>query len=341
MAYIADKLTMQRIFKNITITTIIIISALAILAGITIANTTSVSRFRRAIDDPLGQARSYVYDVHGEYAVRGAKIHLPSVRKILNTGIKKIAGIDNSELGWKSFLHEDDIIAIKFCSIGGRQLATNTEVCGILLQILYNIGFKPEQFMIVGLEQLPDEAAGTIPWKYGWQDEEINFGSGQEPLARWINEVTAIIHIPSLMDDNITGIRGAIADMALSVVKGPGKYYISNGDPFIAEIYNLPQIRGKIRITIANNLRSLFYGGPVVKQQYVNESGSMIFSNDPVAIDRVSMELLSKQRQENDLPPETEIFIKAPHLITAEALDIGYQDLNMIEYRFIKHDKDE
>ena len=328
-----------RYFRNdiqIALTALMILLILLI----TVASEASC-KYRRAIDDPLGQERSFVYDVHGEYAVRGAKIHIPSIRKILNTGIKQIACVDNAEQAWKTYLHEDDIIAIKFCSIGGRQLATNTEVCGVLLRILYDIGFKPEQFMIVGLEQLPDEASGTIPWKYGWQNESVNFGSGTDHLASWLDQVTAIIHIPSAMDDNITGIRGAIADMAWSVVKEPGKYYISNGDPFIAEIYHLPEVRGKIRLTIVNNLRSLFYGGPEVKQQYVSEHGSMLFSNDPVAIDRVAMELLAKQRQENDLPADAEIFLTAPHLITAEALDIGYQDLNMIEYRYMKHDKDE
>lgn len=302
---------------------------------------TADCKYRRAIDDPLGQQRSFVYDVHGQYVVRGAKIHMPSLRKIINTGVKKVTCMENSEQAWKSLLHEDDIIAIKFCEIGGRQLATNTELCSVLLQILYKVGYKPEQFMIVGLEDLPDEAIGTIPWQYGWEEKSVNFGSSEEHLAKWINQVTAIIHIPSVMDDNITGIRGAIADMAWSAVKEPGKYFISNGDPFVAEIYHLPQIQGKVRITIANNLRSLYYGGPNIKQQFVSENGSMLFSIDPVAIDRVAIELLSKQRQQNDLPEDVDFFINAPHLITAESVDIGYQDLNMIEYRYLQHDKDE
>ena len=192
-----------------------------------VAPASAEIKFLKAINDPLGQARSYVYDVHGPYVVRGSKVHLPSLRKILNTGIKRISGIDDSQEAWKSYLHENDIIAIKFCPVGGRQLATNTEVCATLLNILYNIGFKPEQFMIVGLEILPEEATGTIPWEYGWNEEKVYFGSSQDHLAQWIDQVTAIIHIPSVMDDNITGIRGAITDMAWSSVKEPGKYYLS------------------------------------------------------------------------------------------------------------------
>ena len=311
------------------------------LAAIMVVPVWGGCKYLRAIDDPLGQARSSVFEVYGEYTVRGAKIHIPSVRKILNTGIKQVACMDNSADAWKSYLHEEDIIAIKFCEVGGRQLATNKEFCSVLLQILYGIGFKPKQFMIIGLEDLPDEATGTIPWEYGWQEESVNFGSDSDNLASWLEKVTAIIHVPSAMDDNITGIRGALADMAWSVVKHPGKYYQSNGDPFIAEIYNLPQVRGKIRLTIVNNLRSLFYGGPNVKQIFVSENGSMLFSNDPVALDRIIMELLAKQRQENELPSGTEYFLSAPHLLTAESIGIGYQDLNMIHYRYVKHDKNE
>ena len=63
------------------------------MAGVSIADC----KYRRAIYDPLGQQRSYVYDVHGPYVVRGAKIHLPSLRKILNTGVKKVACMEKSE----------------------------------------------------------------------------------------------------------------------------------------------------------------------------------------------------------------------------------------------------
>ncbi|MBN2842451.1 MAG: hypothetical protein JXM68_05140, partial [Sedimentisphaerales bacterium] len=298
-------------------------------------------KYRRAIDDPLGQQRSFVYDIFGEFVIRGPKIHQPSLRKILNTGVKKITGINNSAQAWQSILHKDDVIGIKFCPEGGRHLATNTEVCAVLLRILYSLDFKPEQIMVIGLEKMPEEAQGTMPWKYGWQSEPVYLGSEKEYLATWLSQVTAIIHIPSAMDDNITGIRGAIADMAYSAVKHPGKYYLSHGDPFVAEIYQLPEIRGKIRLTIVNNLRSLFYGGPDVKQQFVSENGTLLFSNDPVSLDRITVELLSRQRKENDLPADTPVFLEAQHLITAEALDLGYQDLNMIEYRWLNHDKDE
>ena len=203
--------------------------------------------------------------------------------------------------------------------------------------------------MIVGLDNLPDEAQGTRPWKYGWQEKKVNFGSDSDYLPCWLNEVTAIINIPSIMDDNVIGLRAAIANLTLSLIKSPAKLYKyidprkgNFGDPFLAEIYNLPQIRGKVRLHIANGLRILYYGGPVVKQSYVYEHSSLIFSTDPVSLDRVALELIRRAGSEKHLPDHLNRNIVAPYLITAQALGLGYYDLenNFIQYKRIRHGKE-
>ena len=298
-------------------------------------------KYRNAIDDPMGRQKSQVFDVFGEFSVRGSKIHTASLRKMLNTGVKRLTGLDDSAQAWLKFIHKDDVVALKFTAVGSRELATNTELAGVLLKIFYKIGFKPDNFILIGLHELPPEAQGTRLWKYGWQDQKVNFGADDDHLANWLNQVTAIINIPSIMDDNIFGLRCGMAGLAWEVIKSPARLYISQGDPFIAEIFNLPQIRGKLRLTIANHLKILYHGGPEVKPGYVFEGRTLIMGTDPVAVDRVALELVRRYRRENILPENAPERNDATYLETAQSLGIGYNDMNYIEYHYLKHDDNE
>jgi len=296
-------------------------------------------QYRHAIDDPLGRQKSQVYDVHGEYAVRGRKVHLASLRRMFDTGIKKLAGLHDVPAAWRCFIHDNDVVALKF-SRPGNKLGTNQAVAAALLQCLYEAGFKPENFMLVGLDELPDEAVGTRPWRYGWQTQKVDFASSSDYLAQWLQEVTAIINVPSIMDDNITGLRCCLTNLSWPLLKSPARLYINHGDPFIPEIYELPQIRGKVRLHIANALRILYHGGPQVRETYIDEHGTLIFSVDPVALDRVALELIRRARRNLHLPAGANENISASYLETAYAMGLGYNDLNdFIDYHFLKHEK--
>ncbi len=293
---------------------------------------------RRAIDDPLGQQKAQIYDVYGEYVIRGAKIHQKSLRLMLTTGIKKMTGLEDPAQAWRCFIHDDEVVALNFTTVNGKSLSTNTNLAGALLDCLYQAGFKPENFMIIGLADLPSQAQNTRPWHYGWQEQPTDIGTTEVHLASWLEEVTAIINIPSIMDDHIVGLRGAMMNVTLPLLKSPAQLYINGGDPFIPEIYDLPQIKGKIRLHIANMLQVLYYGGPLIHPFYVYEYGSVMFATDPVALDWVASKLLGKLRSEENIPLHVQAGLDCPYLDTAFAMGLGYKDLNCIEYHRLKHE---
>jgi len=319
---------------RLIITALILIAVLPVSAG-------NSYRYRHAIDDPLKRQQSHIYEIYGQFAVRGPKVHISSLRKMFNTGVRRLTGLDDASKAWRRFIHDDDIVALKFTNLGSMELGSNREVAAALLQTLYDVGFKPKNFMVVGLDQLPDEAQGTIPCRYGWQQELADFGSDTDNLAGWLNEVTAIINIPLVMDDNIIGLRCAMANLTWPLLKRPARLYGSHGDPFITEVYSLPQIRGKVRLHIANCLRILYHGGPQIDNSYIHQYGAFIFGTDPVALDRVALELIQRQRREKPMPKNVKEKIYAPYLQTAQSFGLGYNDLNFIEYHKMPHDKKE
>jgi hypothetical protein len=290
-----------------------------------------------AVDDPFEKRKSQVWDIYGEYAVRGFKVHRASLQAMVNSGLKKVTGREDPNQAWHSLLDENDVIALKFTRIGSRTLGTNTCLAGALLNSLYRAGFKPENIMLVDLDVLPREAQGTRPCSYGWQQEQVDFYSDRDYLPRWLEEVTAIINIPSVMDDNIVGLRCSLANLTLPMLKQPARLYMNRGDPFIADIYSLPEIRAKVRLHIANGLRMLYYGGPEVNQRYIYEHGSLLFSTDPVALDQVVLQLLRRARRTMPLPEGVTTNLSAGYLDTAYAFGLGYNDLNFIDYHFVKH----
>lgn len=295
-------------------------------------------QYANAIDDPLGQQRSLVLDVYGDFAIRGRKVHPASLQAMLTTGIKLLSGEKDPNRAWRTYITEKDMVALVFSPVGQREIATPPDVAGALLHCLYEVGFKPDNFMLVGLERHPPEAQGTRPCKYGWQDNPAEFGAGSDKLAAWLPEVTAIINVPSLLDDNIIGVRGALANLTWPLVKGPAQFYRNGGDPFLVEIYNLPQVRGKVRLHIANALRILYYGGPTVRESYICEHAALIFATDPVALDRVALEIIRRSRRNLTMPPGVNEILAAPWLDTAYALGLGYNDLNFIDYRRLRHE---
>ena len=295
-------------------------------------------RYRNAIDDPLGRQKSAVWDVHGEFAVRGRKVHLASVRQMFNTGVKRMTGAADVGEAWRCFISDDDVVALVFTKVCGRDLGANRAVAQALLESLYSAGFQASNFMLVGLEELPDNAGGTRRWYYGWQDEPVDFGSGRDCLPLWLDEVTAIINVPAVMDDNIISLRGALANLAWPMIKSPARFYLNRGDPFIPEIYSLPEIRGKVRLHIANALQILYQGGPIITP-YIYEHGALMFSVDPVALDQAALELIRRARRTLAMPADVEDSIAVEYLHTAHAMGLGYNDLNFIDYQLIEHEK--
>lgn len=290
-------------------------------------------------DAAAATEKSTVWDIYGEFAVRGMKIHRLSLHSMLHSGLRHMTGYKDPNQAWHQFIHDDDVVALVFTRRGSKPLGTNTDVAAAILQCLYDCGFSPDQFMLVGLEELPDEAKDTRPCPYGWQEDGVDFLTDSDQLAGWLDEVTAIINVPAIMDDNIIGLRGAMANLTLPILKRPARLYVNQGDPFIPDIYVLDQIRNKVRLHIAIGLRILYYGGPEVDQMYVYDHSTLLFSTDPVALDQVALQLINRTRHSMPLPKGVAADMKCPYLETAQSIGLGHNDLNQIKYHFRDHNE--
>ncbi len=313
-----------------------VMAALLVIGASAVFGTTY--RFTRAIDDPLRRQKAPVLDVQSQYVVRGMQVNANSLQLMMQRGICRLSGEQDMKQAWRRFVHDEDVIAIVFSPLADNSLSSNDVLAKVLVESLVAADFKRDNIMVVGLADSQSIPAGTRPCRYGWQSQTQDFGSGEDYLPVWLEEVTAIINVPSLMDDNIIGLRGAIANLGWPMIKRPARFYLNGGDPFLTDIYNMPQIRGKVRLHLMNALRVLYYGGPEVRMSYIWEYGSLLFSRDPVALDAIGLELLKRARQDQSLPRGAEETIKCEYLKTAYSMGLGFYDLNFIAYQRIQNE---
>jgi len=143
-------------------------------------------------------------------------------------------------------------------------------------------------------------------------------------------EVTKVVNIPSLCDSFLTGVNGALANMAISNIDnwrrfvGPPDF----GDPYLAEIYADQTIRGKVVLTILDALTMQYAGGPLPNPNYTADQLTLYASLDPVAIDATAVTLLDPMRKASKLP----LLEKSTRwLASAETLGLGKHRTEDIE----------
>lgn len=118
------------------------------------------------------------------------------------------------------------------------------------------------------------------------------------------SQVTKVINVPSLADNFLTGINGALVNMTLSNLDNWRRFTRApdHGDPFIAEIYSDEMIRGKVVLTVLDALFLQYAGGPFPNPNFAIENHALFMSKDPVAIDATALRLIEETRIASKMP---------------------------------------
>lgn len=141
-------------------------------------------------------------------------------------------------------------------------------------------------------------------------------------------ECTALINLPCLKSHRLAGVTGALKNHYGSI-DNPRDFHENNCcSPGAAEINNIPVIREKHRLVICNALMGLWAGGPRWNQANMWMEGSLIFGEDPVAVDTVMLQMIDVKRQEAGLPPVSPM---AQHIRLSEELGLGQSSPENIE----------
>lgn len=157
------------------------------------------------------------------------------------------------------------------------------------------------------------------------EDEEKSYFS--EIVTK---DITKLINIAVLKHNEDSGITWALKNIALGVTTNKVRFHIDYCTRSIAEILSFPCLRDKMVLHI----------GEAAKISTVSVLGSQLafdnrifFSTDPVAMDRMGLDILEQKRLEQKLEPIRDI---STHIAACAEKGLGFDDVNKIDWGELK-----
>jgi len=157
------------------------------------------------------------------------------------------------------------------------------------------------------------------------EDEEKSF------LANIVTkDITKLVNIAVLKHNEDSGVTWAAKNIALGVTTNKVRFHIDYCARSIPDILALPSLKDKMVLHI----------GEAAKISTVSVAGAQIatdnrifFSRDPVAMDRIGLDILEEKRREQGLDSIRSI---STHVAACAAKGLGTDDLSRIDLRALK-----
>jgi len=177
---------------------------------------------------------------------------------------------------------------------------------------------------------------GTDTSGVGYSRDFYNSGKVGSLVTRILTRmVDHSINLPVLKDHSVAGLSAGMKNM-FGAVNNPNKYHGNNCDPYAADINNLAPIKDKHRLTITDAARVQYDNGPGFDSRSLDYYNGLIISNDPVAADRVALQILEHLRAKNGRPPLAKVGRPVKYLDSAQKIGLGEADINRIDLRVVK-----
>jgi uncharacterized protein (DUF362 family) len=172
---------------------------------------------------------------------------------------------------------------------------------------------------------------------------------------------TKIINIPNMKDHGATGATGCLKNIAYGGFSNVARTHykgISHTYSFVGTLASVEPIRSRTVLQIMDGLRGVWHGGPFARTRtYVFFPKQMMFATDPVAVDRLLLDIIDNERKARgaisiwdrsekylkidderarDADPNVNVIIREPgHVEYAAKLGLGIADLDRIRVKEI------
>ncbi len=290
-------------------------------------------------------ARSRVVQINDPQVRKGHSFDEKRIEAMLDRGLSLLYDQEPVEKIWANLFSKKDVVGIKVNCLSGEHGSTHPILVNAIIEKLRRIGIPAGNIIIWDRLNEDLESAGyPINWKnrhkvLSFGNDAVGFdnklyinGSVGSLITRTVTQLcTAIINVPVLKDHGIVGVTLAMKNF-FGAIHNPNKYHDNNGDPYVADLYQLRVIRQKVRLTICDALDAQYEGGPPFKPQWNWPLNALLFSLDAVALDRVGWEIIERKRKEKGFPSLKEAGREPRYILTAGRKGIGESDLSKIEW---------
>jgi hypothetical protein len=273
------------------------------------------------------------------------------VQTMMDRGLMNFTGTNTAAAAWRSLVSTQDIVGIKVYSNAGAMSGTRPAVVAAIVHGLLDAGLPPGNIIIWDKReddlraagfftlaaQLGVRAAGAVESGY---DEnsfynpdtavigtllygDLEFGKKGEGVGRKSfvsklvsRQMTKIISVSPLLNENDAGVSGHLFSLALGSVDNTRRFETDSGRLAIAvpEIYALPVLGDRVVLNITDALIGQYEGSTRGLLQYSEVLNQLWFSRDPVALDTLALKELEHQRHTRDaagFKPDLDIYSNA------------------------------
>lgn len=271
-------------------------------------------------------ATSRVIQLGAKAVLKGSTVDRVQLRALLAAGIRRLTDEVVLEKAWRTILGSARKIAIKFNSVGAAALPGNDEFGRVLVELLADADYAPENVVLIEASSFLTTEMGLAAAGAGW-DDPIDVSGRRVDLARWFLDADAVINVPFLKTHRIAGLSGCMKNLSHAIVRNPALFHADHCSPAVAEIIGQKSVSNRIRLHIVNALRMVVRNGPEVAPEDVADGGTILVGRDPVAVDRVGLDLLVNERRRSGL----ETPIEVPYLTAAADSGLGRTGSREIE----------
>lgn len=146
--------------------------------------------------------------------------------------------------------------------------------------------------------------------------------------------VDKIINIPILKNAGST-VTLCLKNLAYGSITNTGRLHKQLWAETCAEVCAFPPLRDKVVLNIVDGLKGCFNGGPGANPQFFADFKTVLIGTDPVAVDRIGYEIITKKRIDEKIQkeenPRGRIFMEL-----ARDLKLGVADLDKIQLHKIE-----
>jgi uncharacterized protein (DUF362 family) len=273
----------------------------------------------------------------------GGKVNPNEVADLLGKSIVAVTGKSDQRAAWKSLFGKKDVVGIKVNCLAGYGLSSHPELVSAIVGGLAEAGVAKENIIIwdraghelsaAGFSSKTVAGArtlGTDSRGAGYEDEIEFSGEIGSCFSTILSRLcTAVINVPVLKDHDLSGVSLGMKNF-YGAIHNPNKYHDDNCDPYIADLNRHPLIAKKMRLVVCDGLKGQYHGGPASREQWAWPAGTLLVGTDPVAVDRIGLELIENKRKQVGMDPLKEVGREAKHIQTAAQNGLGVADIARI-----------
>jgi hypothetical protein len=299
------------------------------------------------------------------------------VRDMMARGMRTLTGAATTTEAWRRFFEPADRVGIKVNCGGYPHCISAYEIVAETVTQLGAAGVPPSQiFVYERFQNQLDECnyaprlpggvtivaaeranrnvdnAGYDPATYleadlfGEEDTRSN-------IMRLVSHrLTKIINIPNMKDHGATGVTGCLKNIAYGSFSNVARTHhrgTSHTLSLVGRLAAIEPLRSRTVLQIMDGLRGVWHGGPFARTtRYVFYPKQILFGTDPVAIDRLLLDIIDNERRAHgaisiwdrspaslrvddgrarDADPNVNIIIREPgHVEYASTLGLGVYD---------------